>query len=187
MSRDYAFCTVCVNDNIEGKNKCKECFYGSEFRQNDIYSNVIAMMPESYIPTEEEIVELVLKKPKYTWNYTEYDNWDHDIFESEDECIRDAIENHGMKSGETIVIGTIYKYTPFVDVDSLLEHIEYYASDACGEVADDWNITTCKGNEEAYDELCNKVTAAVNEYLKKTGMEPDFNKIDDIHLVDIGD
>ena len=123
----------------------------------------------------------------YTWNENEKDElWMNGLFDTEEECIKDAI-GCGMKIGNTICIGTAVKYEPYVDVDGLLEHMEYYASDACGEAADDWDISTRKGRESEYDELCEKVSAAVNEYLKKIGMVPDFYNIEDIYYFEIED
>lgn len=123
----------------------------------------------------------------YTWNKYENDDiWMNALFDTEEECISDAIGCE-MKTGDTIYIGTAIQYEPYVDVDGLLEHMEYYAYDACGEVADDWDVSTRKGRETEYDELCEKVTAAVNEYLKKIGMVPDFYYIEDLHKVIIGE
>lgn len=123
----------------------------------------------------------------YTWNENENDDlWMNALFDTEEECISDAI-GCGMKTGDTIYIGTAIQYEPYVDVDVLLEHMEYYACDACGEVADDWDVSTRKGRETEYDELCEKVTTAVNEYLKKIGMVPNFYYIENVHKVIIGE
>lgn len=122
----------------------------------------------------------------YIWNEYEYDEvWCHDMFETKEECIQDAIGNYGIKPGETIYIGKVYEYIPTADVDSMLENMEQDAYEECGDPAEDWYISSRKGNEEAFDELCDRVNAAVNEYLKKIGMIPHFYKIDNVHSFEI--
>ena len=120
----------------------------------------------------------------YIWNEYENDEiWYHDMFETEEECIADAIENYDIGLGETIAIGRVYEYVPYPDVDRMLEQMEEDAYEECGDVAYDWDVSIRKGNEEAYDELCADVANAVNKYLKKIGMTPNFHKITDVYTI----
>lgn len=124
----------------------------------------------------------------YIWNENEHDEiWYLDIFETEEECVEDAIKNYNMMPGETIFIGKIYEYVPYPDVDIMLERMENDAYEECGDVTDWWEISNRKYNPEAFDELCEKVNTAVDEYLKKIGMMPNFYKIKDVHKVIIGE
>lgn len=118
----------------------------------------------------------------YTWSESTTDViWQHDLFETEEECIKDAKESYYKRAGEEIAVGTAVPYEVSADVDCVLERLEEDAYDECGEAADDWNISTRKGREKEFDELQEKVTELVNEYLEKIGEKPDFYKIDDIY------
>ena len=120
----------------------------------------------------------------YTWNYEECGLWEHDLFETIDECIDDA-RKQGVSLGESIYIGEPDLYIAYPDIETLLENMEYHASEECGEAADAWCISYKKGNEEAWDELTERVIYAVNEYLKKIGQEPDFYKIINVEKVEV--
>lgn len=119
-----------------------------------------------------------------TWSYNETDEfWQHNEFETVDECMKDAKENYGMKVGEDIAIGTVFPYQVCVDAESLLERIEEEAYEECGEVAEDWGITSREHFDKEIDELQDKVTMLVIEYLEKIGEKPTFSKIDNIYTV----
>lgn len=120
----------------------------------------------------------------YTWSESETDElWKHDLFETEEDCIEDAKDNYCKRIGEEIAIGTVVPYEVNVDVDCMLEQLETDAYDECGEVAESWNISTRKGHEKEIDELQEKITELVNEYLEKIGEKPSFYKIDNIYTV----
>lgn len=120
-----------------------------------------------------------------SWSYGENDElWQHDEFETEEECILDAKENYRMKPGEQIAIGTVCPYQVFVSAERILESIEEEAYEECGEVAENWNLFG-KDNSEALDILSNELTDCVNRYLESIGEKPTFSKIDDIYTVTI--
>lgn len=120
----------------------------------------------------------------YTWSESATDElWIHDLFETEEDCIKDAKDNYCKRIGEEIAIGTVVPYEVNVDVDCMLEQLETDAYDECGEVAESWNISTRKGHEKEIDELQEKITELVNEYLEKIGEKPSFYKIDNIYTV----
>lgn len=119
-----------------------------------------------------------------TWNFNKSDElWQHDEFETVDECIKDAQENYDMKIGERIAIGTIQPYKVNIDIESMLEQLEEKAYDECGEVAEDWKISNEKYYTKEMEELKEKVTKLTYEYLEKIGEKPTFYKIDDIFTV----
>ena len=122
----------------------------------------------------------------FTWNYSESDElWQHDEFKTEEECILDAKENYEMKVGDEIAIGTIYPYRVIVDVDRMLESIEEEAYEECGEVSESWNISSRKLYGKEIDELQEKVTKLVEDYLIKIKENPNFYKIGDTYTVTI--
>lgn len=119
-----------------------------------------------------------------TWSYSETDElWQHDEFETVEECILDAKENYSMKAGEQIAIGTVYPYVVSVDIDSMLERIEEDAYEECGEASENWGITSRKHFDKEMDKLLEEVTNCVNKYLEAIGEVPKFYKIDNIYTV----
>lgn len=122
----------------------------------------------------------------YTWSENKEDEWwNKGEFDTEKECVQEAIQRYGFKPGDTVAIGTVYPYKPHPDIDSLLERLEEDAYEACGEAAESWNISTQKGREKEQEELYRGVEKLVNEYLEKIGEKPGFYKVDNIHTVDI--
>jgi len=120
---------------------------------------------------------------KLTWSESENDElWQHDTFDNVQECIDDAIENYKMKKGETIAIGFVFPYIASIDAESVLEEIENYAYDECGESCESWINYKDK---ESIDELSNRLTACLNQWLKETKQEPTFYRIDDIETIKI--
>lgn len=121
-----------------------------------------------------------------TWNYDENDElWQHDNFETEEECVMDAKENYCVRVGKTIAIGTVNPYVVNVDIESVLEQIEEDAYEECGEVANDWIISNRKSYGNEMDNLQEKVTELVNIYLEKIIEKPTFTKIDSIYTVTV--
>jgi len=121
-----------------------------------------------------------------TWSYSENDEiWQHDNFETEEECVLDAKENYRMKSGESIAIGTVYPYTVSIDVETMLERIEEDAYEECGEAAESWVISSRKHFGKEMDDLQEKVTELVDAYLDKISEKPTFSKVDNIYTVTI--
>lgn len=119
-----------------------------------------------------------------TWSYSESDElWQHDNFETVEDCIEDAKENYKMQSGEQIAIGTVYPYTVSVDVETMLEQIEENAYEECAEAAESWVISSRKHFGKEMDDLQDKVTELVNTYLEKIGEKPTLSKVDNIYTV----
>lgn len=123
-------------------------------------------------------------KKKLTWENKPKDIWRNDLFDTEEECIEDAIEQ-GYKAGDTIVIGEAEEYTINADVGLLLDRLEEDAYEQCGEIAADWNIYK-KEHEKELEELRKEVTFAVEKFLKKINQEPYFYKIVGIREITIG-
>lgn len=121
----------------------------------------------------------------YSWSENATDElWWNNTFETVEECIEDAkSEWNRKKTGDEIAIGTIVPYVVSADVDCMLEQLEQDAYEECGDAAYDWNISSRKGHEKEFDELQEKVTVLVNEYLEKIGEKPSFCKIEDIYTV----
>lgn len=121
-----------------------------------------------------------------TWNYSKNDElWQHDQFETEEECTLDAKLNYDMKSGDEIAIGTVYPYVVCADVESLLERLEEDAYEECGEAAEDWDISSRKHYDKEMDKLQEEVTECINKYLLSIKEVPSFYKIDDIYTITI--
>lgn len=123
----------------------------------------------------------------YTWSENANDElWRNDIFETVEECVKNAKSDwNGKKPGDEIAIGTVVPYVVSADVGFMLEQLEQDAYEECGDVTDDWDVSSRKGHEKEFDELQEKVTALVNEYLVKIGEKPSFYKIEDIYTVTI--
>lgn len=123
----------------------------------------------------------------FSWSDNATDElWSNGTFETVEECIEDAKSDwNGKKSGDKVAIGTVVPYVVSADIDCMLEQLEQDAYEECGDAADYWYISTRKGHEKEFDELQEKVTELVNEYLEKIGEKPSFYKIDDIYTVTI--
>jgi len=122
----------------------------------------------------------------YTWSGNKDDEWwGKGEYDTEKECIEDAMQGYGFKPGDTIAIGTIYPYEPHPNIEMLLDNMEEDAYEECGEAAESWSISTRKGREKELEELGKGVEKLVNEYLEKIGEKPRFFKVDNIHTVDI--
>lgn len=123
----------------------------------------------------------------FSWSDNATDEWwVNDTFGTVEECIKDAkSEWNGKKSSDEIAIGTIVPYVVSADIDCMLEQLEQDAYEECGDAAESWYISNRKGHEKEYDELQEKVTQLVNEYLEKIGEKPSFYKINDIYMVTI--
>lgn len=116
---------------------------------------------------------------KYTWSSNESDElWQHDCFDTVDECIKDAKENYGYAIGETIAIGETASFVVNIDAERVLENLEEDAYEECGEAAERW-IDYKKGS---LNKLSEKLTQCVNEWLKETEQEPSFYHITDTRV-----
>lgn len=116
---------------------------------------------------------------KYTWSKSATDElWQHDCFDTVEECIKDAKENYGYEIGETIAIGETAGFVVNIDAIDVLERLEENAYEECGEVVEGW----IDYKKSPFDKLSEKLTACVNEWLKETNQQPTFYHIHSISL-----
>lgn len=125
---------------------------------------------------------------EYTWEYSE-DNelWTKDVFDTIEDCILDAKENYNIEPGETIAIGEPVYWEPYVDAYDLLERIEFNAWDECGEASEGWNTYDYISSEDKkkVEELSEKLTEIVRQWLKDNGTYPNFSKIENVRTVEV--
>lgn len=124
---------------------------------------------------------------KYTWETSETDIWRHDIFDTVEDCILDAKENYCIESGTEIVVGEVVPWEPYVFAGNILENLEENAYDECGEVAEDWYAYDYKSEEgrKSLDELSDKLTEIVKQWLKDNGTYPWFYRIENVKVVEV--
>lgn len=123
---------------------------------------------------------------EYTWEYSENEEyWTKDVFDSVEDCILDAKENYGIEPGETIAIGETFYWEPHVDAFNILERLEYDAWDECGEAAEGWETFDYKRDKEKVEELSEKLTEIVRQWLKDNGTYPGFSIIKNVRVVEV--
>ena len=124
---------------------------------------------------------------KYTWEYEETDIWQHDLFDTIEDCILDAKENYLIEPETEIVVGEVVPWEPYVFANSVLERLEEYAYEECGEVAEDWYAYDYKSEEgrKSLDELSDKLTEIVKQWLKDNGTYPWFYRIENVKVVEV--
>lgn len=123
----------------------------------------------------------------YSWSRNKDDElWTNGTFETINDCIQEAVSGYEYQSGDTIAVGVVALFEPFVDIDCILERLEENAYEECGEAAESWYISG-RGdkNAEAWDELQDGVNKLVLKYLEKIGEKPGFYRIEDIRVVEI--
>lgn len=126
------------------------------------------------------------EKYKYSWSDSADDEiWSGFLFDTEQECIQDAVATLDYKKGESIAIGQCVPFEPVPNVEMMLEQIEQDAYEECGEVSEDWNISSRKGREDAFEELEDGIMKLLEKYLKDIDGEPRFWKIINAHEVTI--
>ena len=121
----------------------------------------------------------------YTWmEYEDADIWNHDRFNTIEDCVADAKENYlGDKDRiyvgecENVVIGG-------VDLSSVLDSVEYDMYEQVGEVSEGWDISKITDNRrriyEIYEE---RMLQLVLNYIKEIGEEPSFYRVTNIREV----
>ena len=123
---------------------------------------------------------------KYTWEYNDdTELWYNDLFDTVEDCIADARDNYMVEIGETIAVGEVVPYEPYVMADNILDELEEDAYEECGEIAEDWNAYSWKDDKESLDELSNKLTEIVRQWLKDNGTYPYFYKIKNVKTVEV--
>lgn len=124
---------------------------------------------------------------KYTWEYEETDIWQHDLFDTIVDCILDAKENYLIEPETEIVVGEVVPWEPYVFAGNILENLEENAYDECVEVAEDWYAYDYKSEEgrKSLDELSDKLTEIVKQWLKDNGTYPWFYRIENVKVVEV--
>lgn len=122
-----------------------------------------------------------MSKLQYTWNEYNNEYWQNDIFESIEECIKDAKE---VGIDDAIFIGEVEPYEINVDADRVLEDLEQDASNECGEAADSW-CPSYDIERTEIDHLSAKLTNIVRAWLKQQNYLPHFYNIINIREVDV--
>ena len=123
---------------------------------------------------------------KYTWEYNDdTELWYNDLFDTVEDCIADARDNYMVEIGETIAVGEVVPYEPYVMADNILDELEEDAYEECGEIAEDWNAYSWTDDKESLDELSNKLTEIVRQWLKDNGTYPYFYKIENVKTVEV--
>lgn len=111
---------------------------------------------------------------KFTWrkveDYSKYEEyWYNELFDTFDDCIKDAKEQ-GVE-GE-IVVAIAIPYKPIIEADDILEKIE-------NEVYEDYDIDFEFVQDEKVDELSERLTEVLRQWLKETCQKPNCFRIDD--------
>lgn len=124
---------------------------------------------------------------KYTWEYEETDIWQHDLFDTVENCILDVKENYLVEPGTEIVVGEAVLWEPYVSAINILESLEENACEEVGEVAENWYAYDYKSEEgrKSLDELSDKLTEIVKQWLKDNGTYPDFYEIENVKTVEV--
>ena len=123
---------------------------------------------------------------KYTWEYSEDEEyWTKDVFDTIEDCIKDAKENYNIKPGETIAIGEPFYWEPHVDAFNILERLEEEAWDECGEVSEGWDTCNYERDKEKVEELSEELTKIVRKWLKDNGTYPNFYTINNVRVVEV--
>ena len=124
---------------------------------------------------------------KYTWEYEETDIWRHDLFDTIEDCILDAKENYLIEHGTEIVVGEAVLWEPYVWAGDILDRLEEDAYGECGEVAEDWYAYDYKSEEgrKGLNEISDKITEIVKQWLKDNGTYPDFYMIKNVRTVEV--
>ena len=125
---------------------------------------------------------------EYTWEYSEDEEyWTKDVFDSVEDCLKDAKENYDIKPGETIAIGEPFYWEPYVSAFNILERLEEDAWDECGEASEGWDTYdyTISEDKKKVEELSEKLTEIVRQWLKDNGTYPTFSIINNVRTVEV--
>lgn len=121
---------------------------------------------------------------RYTWENSENaELWQHDLFDTIEDCVKDAVENYEYKNGDTIYIGEPVDFGISVDANEVLERLEEDAFEFAGEAAESWMPSGT--SKEALNELSKKLTDVVVEWTTRQSLEPCFYQITNIRAVTV--
>lgn len=123
---------------------------------------------------------------KYTWEYSENEEiWRNDVFDTIEDCILDAKENYEVEPGETIAVGEPVYFEPYVDAINILEQLESDAYDECGEFSESWTLYNYQKDKDKIEELSEKLTEIVKQWLKDNGTYPHLYMIKNVRTVEV--
>ena len=128
---------------------------------------------------------------QYTWNwYNDGGIWQHESFDTIEECIADAKRDLDYydeeKDSFSVFIGECADFTPYVDARHVLENIEEDAIEFAGDAAEMWDAFDAQKDGKILDELSDELTKVVREWLKKHGREPRFCAVENIKQYFVG-
>lgn len=120
-------------------------------------------------------------KKEYTWEFVrDKEEWDHDVFESIEECVMDYQKNFKEdKAQDVIYVGECEHYTLHVDGRGIIEGLTEEAFDDCGECAEGWEPFVGK-QERDWAELDRELTKVVVDWLVKHNDMPAFYNVSNI-------
>lgn len=121
---------------------------------------------------------------KYTWEKDKnVEWWQHDEFDSIEDCIADAKENYLIAVGDTIAVGIVEPWELWVDAEMVLERLSEEAYEECGDAAESWE--PYNASPEALTDLSEQLTECIKKWLKNGRDMPYFYKIADVVTVEV--
>lgn len=127
-----------------------------------------------------------VEKKEYTWETSEdKELWQHDTFETVEDCVEDYLENYAGESPQDVIfVGECERYTFSVDGSGVIENLEVQAYDECGECAESWEPSSGV-NLKDWNELDEQLTKVVTDWLEKRNDMPGFYKVVNIMEVPV--
>ena len=127
----------------------------------------------------------------YTWSNNDVYIWDGEIFDSVEECIKDA-KLRGVYAGDSIFVGECKDVEiGGIDFDDILCRVEENVYDQVGEVSENWNIYSTSDDyayrKPIYDKYNEKLRQLVLDYIKAIGETPKFQRIVNVQEIVIGE
>lgn len=122
---------------------------------------------------------------KYSWSFNRYDEvWSNGSYDTVGECIAAAIGENINNDNlyEMIYIGENVRFIPSVDAESVLYELQEDAFEECGE---EWGAYDPNKLDEL-EELRDRLTDDVSDWLDKYGYTPELYIIDNIQPYMIG-
>lgn len=115
---------------------------------------------------------------EYTWNFNkDAELWNNGIFDTVGDCINDARDY--MTAESVVYVGEVASFGISVDSEIMLDDLEEQAFESCGESSEGWNAYDHKKRDEI-NELNEKLSEIVSEWMKKYGYEPYFYAVGNI-------
>lgn len=116
---------------------------------------------------------------EYYWSFDlEEEVWRNSGATVED-CIKEARSICEVDDYKLVYIGSLQKFGPILDGESIMECLENQAYDECGESSDGW---LDEANSQSLGEV---LTNALSEWLYKENLNPTFGIISDVCCYDL--